>query len=112
MIGGTALISTAFATRLLTVPGDVVHDLAATGRVPDVDRVVQVEVRGQGGQVVGVVVHVVAVAGLGGAAVAAAVVRDDAVTVLQEEHHLGVPVVGRQRPAVAEDDRLPEPQSL
>ena len=36
----------------------------------------------------------------------APVVGDDAVAVLQEEQHLGVPVVGRQRPAVAEDDRL------
>ena len=90
----------------LAVPGEVVHDLAATGGVADVDGVLEIEMRGQRGQVVGVVVHVVTVAGLGGASVAAPVMGDDAVAVLQEEQHLGVPVVGRQRPAVAEHDRL------
>ena len=57
------------------------------------------------GQVVGVVVHVMAVAGLGRAAVPAAIwatTRSRA----EEEHHLGVPVVRGQRPAVAEHDRL------
>ena len=37
---------------------------------------------------------------------AAAVVGDDPVAVLEEEHHLRVPVVGAQRPAVVEHDRL------
>src|SRR6185312_7041306 len=36
----------------------------------------------------------------------APVVGDDAVAVLEEEQHLRVPVIGRQRPAVAEDDGL------
>src|SRR4029453_16090906 len=53
-----------------------------------------------------VVVHVVAVGDLLGTPVAAAVDADDAVPLVQEEHHLRVPVVGGQRPAVAEDDRL------
>ena len=106
MSGGTELISTAFGHAALTVPGDVAHDLAAAGGVPDVDGVVEIEMGGQRGQVVGVVVHVVTVAGLRGAPVPAPVMGDDAVAVLQEEQHLGVPVVGRQRPAVAEDDRL------
>ena len=35
---------------------------------------------------------------------AAAVVGDDAVAVLGQEHHLGVPVVGVEGPAVAEED--------
>jgi hypothetical protein len=83
-----------------------VHDLAAAGGVPDVDGVVQVEVGGERRQVVGVVVHVVAVGDLGGPAVPAPVVRDDPVPLLQEEHQLGVPVVRRERPAVAEHDRL------
>ena len=61
---------------------------------------------GQRSEVVGVVVHVVTVAGLRGASVPAPVMGDDAVAVLEEEQHLGVPVVGRQRPAMAEDDRL------
>src|ERR1700723_3849189 len=71
------------------------------------NRVVQVKVRGYGGQVIGVVVHVVAVGDLRRASVTAAVVGDDPVTVQQEVHQLGVPVVTGQRPAVTEDDRLP-----
>jgi hypothetical protein len=37
---------------------------------------------------------------------AAAVMRDHAIALREEEHHLRVPVVGAQRPAVMEDDRL------
>jgi hypothetical protein len=37
---------------------------------------------------------------------AAPVVGDDAEAVVEEEHHLGVPVVRRERPAVAENDGL------
>src|SRR5690606_5155915 len=57
-----------------------------------------------GGQVVGVVVHVVAVPRLAGAAVAAAVVGDDAVALPGQEQHLRLPAVRAQRPAVAEGD--------
>ena len=39
-------------------------------------------------------------------AVPAPVVREHAVAAPEEEHHLGIPVVDRERPAVAEDDRL------
>ena len=46
------------------------------------------------------------VAGLGGAAVPAPVMGDDAVAVQQEEQHLGVPVIGRERSAVAEHNGL------
>src|SRR3954447_23777041 len=46
------------------------------------------------------------VTGLRGPAVSSAVVGDDAVAALKEEQHLGVPVVGRERPAMAEDDRF------
>src|SRR5258708_24631067 len=37
---------------------------------------------------------------------AATVVRDDAIYLRQEEHHLRVPVIGRQGPAVMEYDGL------
>ncbi len=66
----------------------------------------QVKVLDQAGEVVGVVVHVVAFADLGGAAVPAPVMGDHPVTVVQEEEQLGVPVVGRQGPSVTEDDGL------
>ncbi len=70
------------------------HDLAAAGGMADVDGVLQIEMRGDGREVVGIVVHVMAVAGLAGAAVAAAVMGDDAIAVIEEDQHLGVPVIG------------------
>ncbi len=36
----------------------------------------------------------------------AAVMRDDAITLSEEEKHLVIPVVGAERPAMVEDDRL------
>src|SRR5512133_2026556 len=72
----------------------------------DVNCVLEIEMRRQRGKIVGIVVHVVAVAGLGGSSMAAPVMGDDAIAVLEEEQHLGVPVIGRQGPAVAEYDGL------
>src|SRR6185312_12494447 len=51
-------------------------------------------------------VHVVALRRLGRAAVTATVMSDDAVAAQHEEHQLGVPVVGTQRPTVMEHERL------
>src|SRR5580698_2794379 len=62
--------------------------------------------RGERGEVIGVVIQVVACLDLTGASVAAAVMRDDAIALFQEEHHLVVPVVGGERPAVRENDGL------
>src|SRR5258706_8962349 len=62
--------------------------------------------RGQSRKVVGIVIHVMAVAGLARAAVAATGMGDDSIAVIEEEQHLRVPVIGRQRPAMAEYDRL------
>src|SRR5215216_132336 len=72
----------------------------------NVNCVLQVEMRRQRRKVVGIVVHVVAVACLGGSSMAAPVMGDDAIAVLEEEQHLRVPVIGRQGPAVAEHDGL------
>src|SRR6266568_4624000 len=69
-------------------------------------RFLEIEMCGQRRQVVGVMFHVMAAAGLGGTAMAAPVVGDDAIAVLEEEQHLRVPIIGRQRPAVAEHDGL------
>ena len=88
------------------VSSQIVGDLAAPGGMADVDRVLQVEMRGQRRQVIGIVIHVVTLAHLRGPAMTAAVMRDDAIAVLEEKHHLGVPVIGRKRPAVAEHDGL------
>src|SRR5260370_13324579 len=72
----------------------------------DMNRVLQVEMRGQRRQVIGIVIHVVTVAHLSGSAVASAVMRYDAIAVLEEKQHLCVPVIGRQRPAMAEHNGL------
>jgi hypothetical protein len=65
----------------------------------DMDGIVQVEMGGQRRQVVGVMLHVVTVADLRGAAVAPTIMGNDAIPVADEEQHLCVPVVGRQRNA-------------
>jgi len=54
----------------------------------------------QSRKVVCIVIHVMTVAGLAGPAVAAAIMGDDSIAVTEEEQHLPVPVIGRQRPAV------------
>src|SRR5208282_527788 len=88
------------------VASDVMHNLTATGRVADMDGILEIEMRRHRGEVVGIVIHVVAVADLAGPAVSAAVMSNDAIAVIEEEQHLGVPIVGRQRPTMAEDDGL------
>jgi hypothetical protein len=70
------------------------------------DRVLQVKFVGEDGEIVSVGVHIVAVPRLGGAAMAASVMRDDSKTLLAEEQHLSVPVVRGQGPTVAENDWL------
>ncbi len=57
-------------------------------------------------QVVGVRIHIMAIGGLGGAAIATTVMGDDAVAMKQKEQQLRVPIVGRQRPAMAEHNWL------
>ena len=90
----------------LAMLGHIARDLAAAGGMADMDGILQVEMLDHREGVGGIMVHVVAVADLGGAAVAAPVMGHHAVAVLHEEQHLRVPVVRRQRPAVVEHDRL------
>src|SRR5258705_4667393 len=72
----------------------------------DVDRVLQAQVGRQGGEIVGVVIHVVTVGNLTGAAMPPTIMGYDAIALLYEEQHLVIPIIGRQRPAVTEHDRL------
>jgi hypothetical protein len=51
-------------------------------------------------------VHIVAVGGLGRATMATAVMGDNAIAMMQEKQQLRVPFIGRQRPPVAEHNRL------
>ncbi|MGY3355239.1 hypothetical protein ACVWZK_001902 [Bradyrhizobium sp. GM0.4] len=85
---------------------DVMHDFAAAGGVADMDRVLEIEMGRHGCEIIGIMIHVVAVGDLRRTAMAATVMRDDAIAARDEEHHLRVPVVSRQRPAVTEHDRL------
>ena len=74
MIGGTAPMSTSLATRpWAAVARDVARRFAAAGGVADVDGVAQIEMLDHRGGVGGVMVHVVAVADLARAAMAAPV---------------------------------------
>src|SRR5215813_13212873 len=72
----------------------------------DVNCVFQFEMVGDGLQVVGIVIHIVAVAGLSRAAMSAPIRRDDPITFGEEEQHLRVPIVRTERPAMAEHDGL------
>src|ERR1700741_4254886 len=51
-------------------------------------------------------VHIVAIGGLGRATMTTAVMGNDAIAMVEEKQQLRVPIIGRQRPAVAEHDRL------
>src|ERR1700747_983147 len=88
------------------VASNVMHNLAATSRVADMDSILEIEMRRHRGEVIGIVIHVVAVADLAGPAVAAAVMSNDAIAVIEEEQHLRIPIIGRQRPTMTEDDGL------
>src|SRR6185437_3325145 len=57
-------------------------------------------------EVIGIMIHVVPLIRLRGAAVTTPVMRDDAIAVIDEEHHLPVPVIRRERPTVAEHNGL------
>ena len=61
---------------------NVTNNFAATCGVSDVDGVLEIEMGRQRSEVVGVVVHVVTVAGLGGASVPTPVMGDDAIALL------------------------------
>ena len=88
------------------MPADVTGDFSAAGGVAHMDCVLQVKLFSQRREIVGVGVHLVAIPGLGGTAVAPPVMRDDAITVLAEKEHLGFPVIRTERPAVAEHHGL------
>ena len=81
------------------------RDLAATGRMTDMDGVLEVELPHQLLHVLDIGVHVVAGVGLRRAAMAAAVVRHDSKAVVEKEHQLRIPVIGAERPAMVKDDR-------
>src|SRR4029077_6543520 len=88
------------------VPSQIVGDLAAAGGMANVNCVLQVEMRCQRCQIIGIVIHVVTVAHLCGSSMTPAVMSYDAIAVLGEKQEMRVPVAGRERPAMAEHDGL------
>mmetsp|Transcript_1430 Transcript_1430/g.4292 ORF Transcript_1430/g.4292 Transcript_1430/m.4292 type:complete len:282 (+) Transcript_1430:982-1827(+) len=83
---------------------DVAGHLAAAGGEAHQRRALHVLGAQHGVEVVGVLIHGVVGPGLTGAAVAAAVMGDDAIAAFGQELHLRFPAVGAQGPAMAEDD--------
>src|SRR5205807_3389003 len=74
----------------------VVHHFAAARRVADMHRFLEIEMCGQRCEIVDVVIHVMAATGLSGTAMAAAVVGDDSIAVVEEEHRSEERRVGKE----------------
>jgi hypothetical protein len=68
------------------------------------DGIAQIERVGQRDDIGDIAVHVVTARRLGRTAMPAAVMRDNTIALLDEEHHLRVPVIRAERPAVVEHD--------
>jgi len=83
------------------------HNFAAAGGMADMNGIFQVQMRRNRRQIIGIMIHVMAASGLGGTAMAAPVMSDAAVTMRGQEEHLIFECIRRERPAVAEDYRLP-----
>src|ERR1700677_267027 len=90
----------------LAMACDITGDFATAGGMTDVDGILEIERFRELGHVCGIGVHFIAGHGLGGTAMSTTIMGNDAVTLLQEEHYLVVPVISAQRPAVMEDNRL------
>src|SRR4029077_12996893 len=73
----------------------------------NVNRILQVEMIRDRLQIIGIMVHVVAAAGLRRATMSAPISRNDAETFAEEKKHLRVPIIRRARTAVTEHNRLP-----
>src|SRR5450631_4472989 len=81
---------------------NVTGNFPAAGGMADVDCVLQIKFFSEDRKIIGVGVHIVAVPGLGGAAVPSTVRCYDPKALLAEKSHLSVPVVRGERPAVTE----------
>ena len=53
------------------------------------------------GEIIGIMIQVVAIGDLAKPAVSAAVMSDDAIAVIEEEQQVRIPIVGRQRATMA-----------
>jgi len=94
------------------VAADIARDLAATRGVADQGGALQVERFEEHRQIVRVAVHVVGRSTAGSTGHGRAGRGDDAIPAFGQKHHLVLPGVGVQRPAVREDHRASRAQSL
>src|SRR5580692_12595596 len=88
------------------MPTDVPRNFSTAGGVAHMDCSLQIKLFSEGGEIVGVSVHLVAIPRLSGTAVASPVVRDHTIAALAEIQHLSIPVVRSERPSVAEHNGL------
>src|ERR1700733_2472530 len=72
----------------------------------DMDGVLKIKVLRHCREIVSIMVHVMAVASLGRAPVAAPVMRDHTIALIEEEQHLRIPIVCRKWPAVTKHNWL------
>ena len=93
-----------FADLVLTMSGNVMDHFAAAGGMADVDNVARAQMIDHRQHIVGVVIHVVAVPDLAGAAMPASIMSNHPKALREKEQHLRIPVIGTERPAVVEVD--------
>src|SRR5882757_3009393 len=86
---------------------DVASDFTAACGMPNMNGVLEIELLDEFCEIVGVRVHVVAVPRLARTSVAAAVMSNASKATGGEIEHLVFERIGAERPAVAEDHRLP-----
>ena len=75
------------------MPGDIADYFAAARRMTDMHGTLEVQVRGQRCQVIGIVIHIVTVRRLARSSMAAAIMGNDPIAVIQEENKLRVPII-------------------
>jgi hypothetical protein len=94
------------------MPRDVADYFAAAGRVTDMHGILEVQVRGQRRQVIGIVIHIVTVCRLARASMAAAVMGDDPIAAIQEENELRIQSSEESGQPCESTIGVPLPQSL
>src|SRR5215470_14397179 len=85
---------------------DITRDFTTTGRVTNMNCVLQIKSRCQFGQIVGVCIEIVSVPWLAGSPVAATIVCNAPIASLRQKEHLVFECVRTQRPTVAKDNGL------
>src|SRR5205823_2796335 len=82
-----------FCYSVFAVARQVVHHFTAARRMPDMERFLEVEMLCQRGKIICIMVHIVARARLSRPTMTSTVMSDHAITFVNEEKHLRVPVV-------------------